>query len=238
MNILVVEDVKEQRIALVRMIERSFIDCRVYNTDTVKEGIKIANDKEINLFFLDIELIDGSGIDLAKELRKINRYKLTGIIFITNNVIHIMEAFKEIHCYDFLVKPYNEEDVKNIIQTFSPEEDVKEKEGKYIMVSVDGCIKRKIYCEDIVYVEYANRNCNLKTISGNILVKGYGLNKIIQEVGNDILIQCHKAFAVNKKYIEKIIKVKPKVIDIYFWNCNDTIPLGYKYKNNIMEVLS
>ena len=71
---MVVEDVKEQREALVKMIERNYIDSRIYSTDSVKKALQIATKKDINLFILDIELIDGSGLDLAKELRKMNKY--------------------------------------------------------------------------------------------------------------------------------------------------------------------
>ncbi len=238
MNILVVEDIKEQRLALVKMIERSFIDCRVYSTDTVSSAKNITKEKEIHLFFLDIELPDGSGMEFGISLREDNRYKLTGIIFITNDVISIVDAFKKTHCYDFLIKPYNENDVKDIIKTFAEGNSNIEKEGKYILVNMDGCIKTKVYIEDIVYIEYSNRSCSIKTKDDVILAKGYGLNKLMDEVGNEVLIQCHKAFAVNKKYIERFVKVKPKIIDIHFWNCKDTIPLGYKYKSNVMEELN
>lgn len=238
MNILVVEDVKEQREALVKMIERNYLDSRIYSTDSVKKALEIAKEKDISLFLLDIELIDGSGMDLAKQLRSMKKYSLTGIVFITNNIIHIMEAFKGIHCYDFLVKPYNEADVKKIIDLFEGNNDVKEKEGEYIVVTVDGCVKTKIYSEDIIYIEYSNRNCRIKTKDKDILAKGFGLAKLLGEIKNQDIVQCHKAFAVNTRFIEKIVKIENKIWDIFFWNCSDNIPLGYKYKDIVMEKIN
>lgn len=41
MNILVVEDVKEQREAMVKMIERNYIDSRIYSTDSVEKVVRI-----------------------------------------------------------------------------------------------------------------------------------------------------------------------------------------------------
>lgn len=235
MNILVVEDVKEQREALVKMIERNYFDSRIYSTDSVKKSLEIAKEKDINLFILDIGLTDGSGMELAKQLRSMDKYSLTGIVFITNNIIHIMEAFKGIHCYDFLVKPYNEDDVKKIIDLFESNNNVSDKEGEYIVVTVDGCVKTKVYCEDIIYIKYENRSCEIKTKNGDVIAKGFGLAKLLGEIKSDNIIQCHKAFAVNSKFIEKIVKIESKIWDIYFWNCEDNIPLGYKYKDLVME---
>lgn len=238
MNILVVEDIKEQRESLVKILERNFIDCRVYSCDSVRKALEIAREKEINLFLLDIELSDGSGMELAREIRNIKKYILTGIVFITSNIIHIMEAFKGIHCYDFLVKPYKEEDVKDIVDIFCKNTNNTNKEGNYIVITIDGCITTKVYYEDIVYIEYCNRNCIITTKNDTIIAKGYGLNKILKKINYDNIIQCHKAFAVNKKYIDKIVKVQSKIWDIYFWNCEDIIPVGYKYKDDIFGGIS
>lgn len=237
MNILVVEDVKEQREALVKMIERNYIDSRIYSTDSVEKALQIATQKDINLFILDIELADGSGLDLAKELRKMNKYQLTGIVFITNNIVYIMDAFKGVHCYDFLVKPYNENDVKKIINIFEKNAYTQEKEGEYIVVTVDGCIKTKVYFEDIVYIEYKNRSCKIKCKKETVLAKGMGLGKILNQINNENIIQCHKAFAVNTRFVEKVVRIDSKVWDIYFWNCKESIPLGYRYKDVVMERL-
>lgn len=234
MNILVVEDVKEQREMLKNSIERSFIDYRVYSCGSVKEAYKIAKEKNIDLFFLDIELEDGSGIDLAKKLRKIEKYGLTGIIFITSNIVHIMEAFKDIHCYDFLVKPYNDKNVKDIIKLFGKKFNSEDKDGEYIIVNVAGSVTAKVFLEDIIFIEYANRSCNIKTKKGNITASGQGLGKILKSINSEEIIQCHKAFAINKKYIDKVSKLAPKIMEIHFWNCEDIVPLGYKYKDDII----
>ena len=69
-----------------------------------------------DLLLIDLNLPDGSGIDFAKYLRELPEYKLTGIVVITTNSYNILQTFKEIHCYDFLVKPYKNEEVKKIIR--------------------------------------------------------------------------------------------------------------------------
>ena len=150
----------------------------------------------------------------------------------------MLEAFKEIHCYDFLIKPYNEKNVLDIIKLFENNNDSIEKEGKYVMFNIEGAITTKIYVEDIIYIEYDNRSCKVRTKNEIVLVKGSGLSKILKEISSDEIVQCHKAFAVNKKYIEKIARINNKMWDIHFWNCENSIPLGYKYKNDVMDGLA
>ncbi|WP_229775528.1 response regulator [Anaerosalibacter bizertensis] len=63
------------------------------------------------MFLLDIQLKDYSGFELAKEIRNIDNYKLTPIIFVTAIPTRELMAFKEIHCYDYIVKPFKEEEI-------------------------------------------------------------------------------------------------------------------------------
>ena len=67
MNILLVEDEKIQREALASIIKSNFVDVRIYEAASEKEAIKIVNQKDIHLFFIDIHLKDSSGLELAKK---------------------------------------------------------------------------------------------------------------------------------------------------------------------------
>lgn len=75
--------------------------------------------EDIDLFFIDINLPDGSGIELAKAIRSRSRYELKGIVFLTTEAYQVVTAFKTTHCYDYLIKPYDEEDIKNVIKVFT-----------------------------------------------------------------------------------------------------------------------
>ena len=149
MNILVLEDEKSQRDALVKIIEKNFLDSKVYSSESLAKARQFLTEKRFDLFLLDIEVLDGSGIEFAKKIRKIDKYKLTGIVFITANLIHMLEAFKEIHCYDFLIKPYNERNVLDIIKLFENNNDSIGKEGKYVMFNIEGAITTKVIKEAV-----------------------------------------------------------------------------------------
>ena len=105
MKILLVEDDVIQNKNLARMIEKYYLDIKVYKAFSVKEALDIVKNQKIDLIFEDINLPDGTGIDLAKKIRQIEGYELTGIVFITSEMFQVVDAFKNTHCYDFLVKP-------------------------------------------------------------------------------------------------------------------------------------
>ena len=75
MNILVLEDEKSQRDALVKIIEKNFLDSKVYSSESLAKARQFLTEKRFDLFLLDIEVLDGSGIEFAKKIRKIDKYK-------------------------------------------------------------------------------------------------------------------------------------------------------------------
>lgn len=238
MNILIIEDEDIQRETLVKIIERNFFDIRVYQSSSIKEAKEIIEKKDIDLFLIDINLGDGSGLELAKFIRSIDKYIFTGIIFITTNVIHIIEAFKTVHCYDFLVKPYNVDEVKKIVNIFLNKNNIKDdKEGKNTFFNVDGGLSIKIYHSDILFIEYVSRNCIIHTIHGKYQVRGMALNKILECLNNNDIMQTHKAYAINANRVHKVEKVYTKLWEIHFNKYEETAQLGYKYKSELFERL-
>ena len=64
-KILLVEDERIQRVALASIIKSNFIDVRIYEAASQAEAIKIINEKDIHLFFIDIQLFI---VNVAQEL--------------------------------------------------------------------------------------------------------------------------------------------------------------------------
>lgn len=236
MNILLVEDEKIQRQALASIIKSNFVDVRIYEAASKTEALKVVNEKNIHLFFIDIHLKDSSGLELAKKIRQYENHALTGIVFVTGEVIHIIEAFKNIHCYDFIVKPYKEKDIIKIVDVFLNSSPLKSiKEGKYTFIDIDSSISIKLYHNDIIYIEYINKTCNIHTISGVYGVKRTSLIKLLNMLSDDEIIQTHRSFAVNLKYVTEIEKTYEKVWNIKLRGCDDVVLLSYTYRQGVLR---
>ena len=236
MNILLVEDERIQRVALASIIKSNFIDVRIYEAASQAEAIKIINEKDIHLFFIDIQLKDSSGLELAKKIRQYKQNALTGIVFVTGELIHIIEAFKSIHCYDFIVKPYKEKDIIKIIDVFLNSSPLKSiKEGNYTFIDIDSNISVKLYHNDIIYIEYSDKTCDIHTISGIYSVKRTSLAKVLKSINDENIIQTHRSFAVNLKYVKEIEKTYEKVWNIKLRSCDDIALLSYTYRQAFLR---
>lgn len=67
----------------------------------------------------------------------------------------MLSAFKKIHCYDYLIKPYSEEKVleltKNLIENINNKLEVKPIEHEYVILDSNK-ISFKIYLKDIYFI--------------------------------------------------------------------------------------
>lgn len=236
MNILLVEDEKIQRKALASIIKENFIDVRIYEAGSMNEAIKIINEKDIHLFFIDIRLKDASGLDLAKRIREYDKHKLTGIVFVTGEVLHIVEAFKSVHCYDFIVKPFKEKEIIEIINVFFNASPLSSnRDEKYTFIDIDSNLSVKLYHNDIIYIEYEGRVCDIHTINGIYKFKRTSLSKLIKILDDKKILQTHRAFAVNTDYVLEIEKTYEKTWNISLRGSEDKILLSYTFRQAFME---
>ncbi len=222
--ILIVED--ELMTAKGLEVIISSIDSKINVTITgyAKEALSYAKKNYYDMFMLDIQLLDYSGLELAKEIRDIDRYKLTPIVFITAIPTREFMAFKEIHCYDYIVKPFKEEKIKSILETII----------NYGIVEKEVYLKlnQKEYSylinqDEIIYIESQNRKIFIATINEQIELCTYTLKQLMDKL-NTNFVRCHKGYIINMDYIEKIDKSND---DIYLRYVELPIPLGRKYKD-------
>lgn len=237
MRILIIEDDIIQNNNLKKLIKENYPDITVLQAYCLKAAFQIIEKSKIDLFLIDINLPDGSGIEFSKKIRNIPEHNLTGIVIITSNAHNILATFKDIHCYDFLVKPYNSGDVNKIIDTFQKKYIMEEKtDNKYIIMPVDNGVSFKVYHKDIVFVEYVSRGCTIYTTKNKIICKNLSLSKILKEVDSSSIVQSHKSYLVNANYILKIEKGYQKMWHIYFNKTDKLAEMSAKYKEKVFEM--
>ncbi|MCG8483302.1 MAG: LytTR family DNA-binding domain-containing protein [Clostridia bacterium] len=229
MNILLAEDDIRTRSGLKKII--SSIDCNVtvIETGKVSEALNVFKKVRIDLFILDIQLEDGSGLDLAKKIREMDDYKLSHIVFITAIPSREQIAFKDIHCYDYIIKPFDISEVTKTLDTliryskkdiFNTKFKIKQKGITYIYPFSDIIMfesnLRKIYMTSTKEV------VRLSKITLNELLKGLPVN----------FVQCHRGFIINKDYVEKIDSADGTIM---LKGVENKVPIGMTYKENVME---
>ena len=202
---------------------------------TATAALNWSDKHSVDLFILDIQLPDYRGTELGKQIRTMPRYRFTPILFTTELAGEELGAYREIKCYDFLVKPFTQEQFTNAI---SAALDMGRQMRKTVPVLR---IEQKQFLfeyglEQILYIESFGKRAVIHSISQgkelNDQISGYSLARLLEMAGPGNLIQCHKSFLINPIYITKIDKGSKT---LWLKNCKDAIPIGEKYQHNLRE---
>ncbi|WP_234124272.1 LytR/AlgR family response regulator transcription factor [Clostridium hydrogenum] len=241
-SIILAEDNSKEREILKAMILSKNETIKIYETDNRNSALEIAKKNFINMFLIDITLKESSGLELAMDIRRIHKYEFSEIIFFANHLDYILQAFKQIHCYDYILKPYNEAEVQVILDKLINNKINNLENKKSILdneldVKIRNNIHVLVKISEILFIEVKDRDCEVNTIYGVYTYNNISLKKILELINCKYIVQSHKAFAVNINYIFKVEKINLKLGAIYFKDHPKTALLGYKFKNSIIEEL-
>lgn len=102
MKILAIDDEKIALEGLVCAIKEAEPSADIFSFQKVKDAIEFYKENVCEVAFLDIQMMNVSGIELAKRLKLIN--PKINIIFVTGYSDYSMEAF-QMHASGYLLKP-------------------------------------------------------------------------------------------------------------------------------------
>ncbi len=112
MDVLIIDNENAIRSGLVKMIRALCpVVNEIWEANGVETGIEAINKYKPDLVFLDVEMDDGTGIQLIEKLGKFDFQ----LIFITAHDKYAVNAFK-LSAIDFLLKPIDSGDLINSIE--------------------------------------------------------------------------------------------------------------------------
>lgn len=118
-----VEDNRDSLNALSIMVKKVSADITTVLAGSMDEARKAlhAAKEPFHAFMLDINLEesdigDTSGLTFAAEVRGIRQYAFSPIVMITSLASLELRAYRELHCYQYIVKPYQEEEIQKLIR--------------------------------------------------------------------------------------------------------------------------
>lgn len=239
MNILIVEDEVHVEKLLVSCVREVAPSAQIYTTGKSSEALDLARNQVIDLFILDIQLTDYKGTQLAQQLRSIERYTYTPIIFATALANEELTAYREIKCYSFLIKPFTKEEVINVLRDtlrYSQHLTLEQRQPRMLRIEQKSHIFE--YDPDhIVYIESFGKHLDLhiKTVNTEIRtdrISGFSLKKMSELLTDGSFVQCHKSYIINTSYISKIDKSEGFV---ELAGVKELIPIGNKYREALMN---
>ncbi|MGL5378829.1 LytR/AlgR family response regulator transcription factor [Clostridium sp.] len=199
-RIVVCEDENIFRSFLVEAISNIFIEKSI-DVEIIEyssgEALFDKYPENVDIFFLDIEMSELSGMDVAKKIRELDTN--VEIIF-TTAVSGYLEQGYEVRAYRYLIKPFEKEDLKrHLLACIS---DVLSKQENYLVLEDKG-ILYKIDIDKITYIEVLQRNITVHTLDDKYTIK-MSISNIEKKLKNYNFYRSHRSYLINLKYVQSI----------------------------------
>ena len=234
-HILLVEDDNAAAALIKQFVERLSNNYHLTIFSNATQALAWGKTHQIDLFILDIQLPDYRGTELGKQLRSMSEYRFTPILFTTELAGEELSAYREIKCYDFLVKPFNEQQFQQAVsaalemgQNLVKPPAILRIEQKQFVFEYD--LETVLYIESYGKRTVIHTTADGETVSDNI--SGYSLMRLLELAGPGHLLQCHKSYLVNPLRISKLDK---RARQLWLAGCDTAIPIGEKYQHNLRE---
>ncbi|QNG60765.1 LytR/AlgR family response regulator transcription factor [Metabacillus idriensis] len=185
----------------------------VGEADCIEDAIQQIPDRKPHLVFLDIELAEDSGLQLAEQIRALE--PAPAIIFATAYDEYALKAF-ELNAVDYILKPFDEMRIQQTLDKISSLKSIGgidaqsisrsykmagEQTGKIALL-----VEERIVLVDIptiVYVGSAEGKTIIKTIELEYKT-GDPLVTVEKKLNPDAFLRVHRSFLVNMHHISEI----------------------------------
>lgn len=226
LNLLLVEDNYDDLKFASDLIKENFPDVNLFAAGNRHDALIKLAAHDMDLLLLDIKLPDGTGFDVAREIRDIPQYRFVHIIYITGEGYDPLETYDKYHCYAFISKPYTE---NSLVKQLDPlisglkkgkmENRIPVRREARAFTTTKGELVMPI--NDILYAELRFRNMIIHSRKGEYQTKRMSLRAFEEYINDPDFFICHESFIVNMKEVRMIEKTDYRSYIVVFNNSDD-----------------
>ncbi len=208
---LIVDDEAPAREELRWLLSQQIAIGEVFVGASATEALKVIEDQSVDVVFLDIEMPDLNGIELARILRRFSQPPL--VVFVTAFERHALNAF-EVQAIDYVLKPIRtdrlDQTIKRVADSLAdarrstsdgPREPTPSGRTR-IPVDSSG---RTILVErsDVVAVEASRDYVRLHTATKSHLVR-LSISSLEEEWGSAGFVRVHRSYLVSLAHVKEL----------------------------------
>ncbi|MGE8081038.1 LytR/AlgR family response regulator transcription factor [Peribacillus loiseleuriae] len=211
-------------------------------SDCLEDAVVDISRLKPDLVFLDIELAEDNGLQLAKHLLTLD--PIPAIVFATAYDEYALQAF-ELNALDYLLKPFDENRIQKTLEKIQQMQRIGEEEntihpslkkdhtGK-IAVLVDERIIL-LTCDDILYLESFEGKSIIKMMEHTYKFSE-ALVVLEKKLNRGQFIRVHRSFIVN---MDHIIEIEPWFNSTYHLIMKDRskVPVSRTYVKKLKQLL-
>jgi len=226
-TVILDDDMNSQKAAMAAL--RTYNDIEIVaNFKKSKELFAYLQNEVIDLLFLDIELDQELGLEVAKKIKDFYPHIL--IIFFTGHASYAIDGY-DFQPISFLTKPINpiklERAIENVRNTLNHHQ--KRRSIQLMFKTMKSHIIINI--QDIYYVEHKNRKNFLVTVQGEQRIANYTvkeLEKMLEPYG---FYCCHQSFIVALNKVQSVNEIERQLYVVRLKDIDEDIPISrHKYK--------
>lgn len=181
------------------------------------------NQKQFDLFFLDIYLPGQNGVEAARHIRGANENAV--IIFLTSSEDFYREAF-ELYAFQYLIKPISLDNLTRVLQKAlsliaTPEET--------LQIAFRGH-NTKLRQADIMYISSSNHALSYHMKNGETHTSYDRLDELEARLSSEMFVRCHKSYMVNLLYVNRLSRE-----GFYIDDTLTPIPISRTYATDAKE---
>lgn len=210
----------------------------------VETGFKLINTDKPDIVFLDMEMDDGTGVDLLKKLGEYNFQ----LIFITAHEKYALDAIK-MSAIDFLLKPIVSDDLIACVKKAS--ENIKNQSlQKQIQVLKDSLVSLKsndekivlkdseaihfVRLNDIVYCDADGPYTTFYLVNNEKILISKTLKEFDELLETKGFFRTHKSYLVN---ISKIVRFNRAEGGVLIMENGMEVPVSQRKRDEVMNIL-
>ena len=196
-------------------------------TDSASVMDQFSKRQDIDLLFLDIEILEMDCFDFVSNLH----YK-PNIIVLSSNDEFAIKAF-DISVVDYLLKPVTYSRfcraVDKAIRFYSRREVINNDDNEIFIKKDSSLIKLKL--KDIIYIEALENYVTLNTNDKKFTIH-FTMKAIENQLPSEMFIRVHRSFIVNKS---KIQTIKENSLDLVVGDTLKNFPVGKSFKDLLLN---
>lgn len=203
------------------------------------EAMEMLEQERPDLLLLDIQLSGKKdGIDVAEKLNEL--YHIPFIFLTANSDGETIDRAKKVKPHAYIVKPFTKEELYAAIEiafsNFTGSRPIAKAEtpaihpAKEFMFVRDGYVFRKIFFNDLLYLESDANYITLHLKSQKKVMVRSTLNDLIEQLDTRRFMRIHRSFSVNVDLIDDVFPAEVSVSGV-------KIPIGKSYKDELFKAL-
>ncbi|MFZ7133432.1 MAG: LytR/AlgR family response regulator transcription factor [Eubacteriales bacterium] len=168
-------------------------------TSSIELLSRLENDKNFDVFILDIIMPILNGIQLAAEIR--SKDQVAKIIFLTSSSEFAVDSYS-VDAFNYLIKPIQKDKLFTILEKACL--DISSDLHQYIVVKTQNSLS-KVFFHELLYVEIIRRTIYLYLKSGIVLESTSTISQVEAILLKDIrFIKPHRSYIVNLDHIKNL----------------------------------